>query len=253
MSHSHVHFFDVKFAEQYGVPEAIFLNYLRHHIEGNKANGINFHHGRTWSYNTYEALARIFPYFTVPQVKHLIKKLVDQKVIIKNKIRKSKSDHTNWYAFHDEDIFLPHLAVDKKESKYAICPIEETNLSDHEETNLSDLLNTIDIPIEERRAAAPRLALDDQFETFWKAYPRKEDKQDAKDAFKKLSPDKEMFGKMMAALENQKLDRERQKKKGENPTYWLYAVRWLKKRRWEDVIENKTDSVRKNLINQIEG
>ena len=55
--------FDCRLAEKYGVDEAIFLHNLYFWIvRKNEANGRHHHEGRTWTYNSMAAFARLFPF-----------------------------------------------------------------------------------------------------------------------------------------------------------------------------------------------
>ncbi len=72
----------------------------------------------------------------------------------------------------------------------------------------------------------------DVFARFWAAYPRGEDKQGAIAAWDELKPDDEMMLAMSRALVRQKASEEWQRGIG-----IPYAVRWLRRRRWEDEIK----------------
>ena len=69
------------------------------------------------------------------------------------------------------------------------------------------------------------------FERFWAAYPRGEDRQGAVAEWDSLRPDKETMLAMSCALVRQKASEEWQRGIG-----IPYAVRWLRRRRWEDEI-----------------
>ena len=69
------------------------------------------------------------------------------------------------------------------------------------------------------------------FARFWKAYPRKEDKQGAIAEWDKLKPDVELIREILTALERQKATEDWQRRIG-----IPYAVRWLRRRRWEDEV-----------------
>ena len=71
----------------------------------------------------------------------------------------------------------------------------------------------------------------EMFDRFWKAYPRKEDKQGAIAEWDKLKPDVELIREMLAALECQKASEAWQRNIG-----IPYAVRWLRRCRWEDEV-----------------
>lgn len=72
----------------------------------------------------------------------------------------------------------------------------------------------------------------DVFARFWAAYPRGEDKQGAIAAWDELRPDDETLQAMSRALVRQKASEEWQRGIG-----IPYAVRWLRRRRWEDEIK----------------
>lgn len=70
------------------------------------------------------------------------------------------------------------------------------------------------------------------FERFWAAYPRGEDRQGAVAEWDSLRPDRETMLAMSRALVRQKASEEWRRGIG-----IPYAVRWLRRRRWEDEIK----------------
>jgi len=112
---------DYDVAVKYGPDAAIFLEHLRGWIDYNKKHGQNFRDGRTWMYNTvcrkkfnnssFEAVGDIkvrsleesLPFWTANQIRYIVDKLVEQKVIITtDKYNKFKNDRKLWYAFANE-------------------------------------------------------------------------------------------------------------------------------------------------------
>lgn len=69
------------------------------------------------------------------------------------------------------------------------------------------------------------------FEEFWKVYPKKQDKQNALRAWKKLKPDAETQRKIMAAVRSQRDSPQWNKDGGQ---YIPLPSTWLNGRRWED-------------------
>ena len=65
------------------------------------------------------------------------------------------------------------------------------------------------------------------FDLFWKEYPKKVNKEYSKKLWLKLKPNKELFGKIIYALEGQK-------KTWDNPQYIPHPSTWLNGKRWED-------------------
>lgn len=73
------------------------------------------------------------------------------------------------------------------------------------------------------------------FDFFWKTYPRKVDKERARRAWNKLSPNSQMTDIIMQALVKQK-----QAGILLNDSYTPYPATWLNGRRWDDIIVPKT-------------
>jgi hypothetical protein len=86
-----------------------------------------------------------------------------------------------------------------------------------------------------RRSLEQLAAIDAHFERFWKHYPRGEDKQQAKDEWRKIKPDPDaaFTDRCIAVLERQKRS---DKWLEENGKFIVYAVRWIKRRKWEDEV-----------------
>lgn len=81
----------------------------------------------------------------------------------------------------------------------------------------------------ESKTKTERARLDDAFNRFWAAYPRKEDKQKAKKAFERLKPDEGLLETMLAGIERQKKSAQWTKDGGQfipHPTTWLNGCRW---------------------------
>lgn len=60
--------FNAELAKQYGVDGAIFLHCMAFWVAKNRANGRHYHEGRYWTYNTLEALSKLFPLLVTPPV-----------------------------------------------------------------------------------------------------------------------------------------------------------------------------------------
>lgn len=82
-------------------------------------------------------------------------------------------------------------------------------------------------------AKPPRLS-DKDFEAFWKEYPRKESKAQAKKAFAKVNAS---IDELLQALETQKQSDQWRRDGGQ---YIPYASTWLNQRRWEDEVPTQT-------------
>ena len=64
--------FNAELAKQYGVDGAIFLHCMAFWVAKNRANGRHYHEGRYWTYNTLEALSKLFPFWSRRQLERII-------------------------------------------------------------------------------------------------------------------------------------------------------------------------------------
>jgi uncharacterized protein YdaU (DUF1376 family) len=69
----------------------------------------------------------------------------------------------------------------------------------------------------------------DQFETFWKIYPKKVSKENAKKAWIKIKPNDDLIVKIIKAVNDQKLSEREQQ-------FIPHAATWLNNKRWEDEV-----------------
>ena len=115
------HSFDISLAEEYGIEEAILIHHLQHWISLNNRKGKNIINGKTWSYQTTQSIADHFPYLSSDKIRDILHKLENgqarrgkhkafEPVIIKGNFNKLKIDKTIWFAFIDEDRFLPNIS-----------------------------------------------------------------------------------------------------------------------------------------------
>ena len=89
------------------------------------------------------------------------------------------------------------------------------------------------------------------FEEFWKRYPRKKSKGQAKKAWLKIKPDEQLVALIFAKIEQAKKSGDWQK---EDDTYIPYPATWLNAQGWEDEhVERQDNSITAHnlrLINQ---
>lgn len=93
--------FNAELAQRHGVNGAIFLHAMAFWVAKNQANGRHFHEGRTWTYNTLDALAKLFPFWTRRQVERIVAKLKEDGVLLTGNFSPDKTDRTVWYALAD--------------------------------------------------------------------------------------------------------------------------------------------------------
>lgn len=115
--------FRIEDAIEYGVNEAILINNFRFWVAKNKANKKNFFDGRTWTYNSVEAFTVLFPFWTPHQIRHTIKSLKKQQVIITGNYSELKYDRTTWFAFKDEEKLLKNNSPICEKSQFDLSKI----------------------------------------------------------------------------------------------------------------------------------
>ena len=109
--------FNVELAQRHGVNGAIFLHAMAFWVAKNQANGRHFHKGRTWTYNSLEALTKLFPFWTRRQLERIIAKLKEEGALLTGNFSEDKTDRTVWYALPDPvlevyGLLLPPISQD---------------------------------------------------------------------------------------------------------------------------------------------
>lgn len=95
------HYFEAEIAQKFGILEAVLISHINFWLITNKANGRNFHDGEYWTYNSYRALAEIYPYAKETQIKYALTKLREKGVLKTGNYNKKPYDRTLWYTFTD--------------------------------------------------------------------------------------------------------------------------------------------------------
>jgi len=167
------HCFDVDLAKEYGVTEAILLANFEYWIAKNKANGVNYHDGYYWTYNSTKAFSELFPYLTQRQIQTALKNLRDAGILQTANYNQSKYDRTLWYAFTDKGLSILHKReMDETEKENGFTDESEpipNNKPDKKPDNKPN----------------KNQAADAYFDSLWSLYPRKEGKKQAMTAYKK--------------------------------------------------------------------
>jgi hypothetical protein len=104
---SWTHNFDEDVASEYGVSPAVMIAALQRWIRRNRANEKNLHDDRTWTYNSWRGWAELFPFWTADQVRRILEKLIELKILRVGNFNKTGFDRTTWYAFEDEEKWVP--------------------------------------------------------------------------------------------------------------------------------------------------
>lgn len=130
--------FDSDIAQIYGVDDAIMIWNFTHWIEHNAANGMHFHDGRYWTYNTVDSLTKIFPFWSKGQIRRILNSLEKQNVIITGNFNTFAYVRTMWYAFTDSFQQM-HLS---KSTNGNVENEKSNSISNNSKNNTEQIINT---------------------------------------------------------------------------------------------------------------
>lgn len=191
-------------------------------------------------------------------ISRLLKLLKDKNYISIELIYKSKSKEIEKRA-----IKLANVGIDKNVERYrqkcqegidknVFYPIDK-NVQENNINNINNTSINIIPPIIPHRRCIVDKKGNIQFDYFWKLYPRKEKKSNAKSWFEKNKISDELFSLIISKLELFKKTESWNKDDGK---YIPYAITWLNQKRWEDEIkleeskEEENERIRKELENE---
>ena len=112
-----IYSFDSGYAMAYGMNEALMINTFQWLIGEHEINGENYHDGRHWMCSTLAEFPLHFPFWTVDQVRYILKSLIKQKIIIVGCFNEAWSDRSSWYSFQDYEQFVVTHAEKRKPRK----------------------------------------------------------------------------------------------------------------------------------------
>ena len=245
--------FNADLAQRHGVNGAIFLHAMAFWVAKNQANGRHFHEGRTWTYNTLDALTKLFPFWTRRQVERIVAKLKDEGALLTGNFSQDKTDRTVWYALTDPVLEAYGLFVcptspdgdmgdsDDKKPPLPISPDGEMDFTKQgqpfhqtgkcNKETVTDQLDNIP-PIvpqggqtKKKKAKSIPIWKPERFEKFWAFYPRHEDRVSAVREWDRLKPSDQLIDEIARALLWQT----------KTPDWPVpYACRYLRNQRWTD-------------------
>lgn len=91
-------------AIEYGLNEAILIQYIAYWINENKNNNKNYFENRYWTYSTVSYIHEHIPYLSEKTIYRVLKKLENDGIIITGCYNKLRADRTKWYTLSDEVI-----------------------------------------------------------------------------------------------------------------------------------------------------
>ena len=178
------HSFNVEIASEYGIEEAILLNYFEFWIATNKANKSNFHDGKYWTYNSVASFEELFPYMSKKQIRTALNNIREKGLILTGNYNTSAYDRTLWYSLSDlaSSILLKgQIDLPKKanESDPGGKPIPVTNTVTLPVIN-TDKESILCLPLSDKEQKPKTKAckyksaeIASYFEIFWNEYPSK--------------------------------------------------------------------------------
>lgn len=153
-----VHHFYAEHAKKYGLEEAVLLYNIIYWIAHNAANGINYHDGRYWTFNTAAAFADLHPYWKdekngrTDKIQRIINSLVKQGAIIKGNYNATAYDRTSWYALSDElaESIAEMLGIEYAKMRNGFCknaaPIPDNKPTINKDVNTDATQKVADAP-----------------------------------------------------------------------------------------------------------
>ena len=134
---------------------------------------------------------------------------------------------TGWLKVSDTGISFPNFY------EHNGSTAKSRALGANRQKKYRDTTVTPDTSPEKRREDIKyKKEIDTRFDTFWEAYPKKQNKAKALKAWRKISPSPDDLERFLVALRVQKQSRDWLKQEGQ---FIPYASTWLNGERWEDV------------------
>lgn len=128
-----IHCFDDKIAKELGIEAACVLHNFAFWINKNIADNHNYFEGRYWTYNTREALSKLFPYMNSLKIYRVIGKLEEEGYILKGNFNKSRMDRTTWYALTEKCINMlvscGYTIIGYSDANYQKCKMQVENVN----------------------------------------------------------------------------------------------------------------------------
>ena len=146
---------------------ANLATWLRFNIDKENSEQRNIREGRCWSYNTIKDFQNYFDFWSVKNIRTIIKHCQEQGLIHIGNFNKHKYDKTSWYSLTDKALeYYPVL----KERFQAIStkPLENTDLP---ETAKAFARNGKPIPEEHTHSSNINITISDIVETYHEELP----------------------------------------------------------------------------------
>ena len=100
---------DSDLAVMIGGWEAVVLQQIHYWLEINREANRNFKDGHHWTFNTYEAWQKQFPWLSTKTIKRVITNLEKLNLLITDNFNALKIDRTKWYRINYEVLYSLEL------------------------------------------------------------------------------------------------------------------------------------------------
>ena len=148
------HKFNVSVAKDYGINCAIILGHFAFMYEVAKSHEQNYFDGASWVRLKAAAMANIYPYFTLRQIRFAIDKLVDAQLVLQSEYNIKRSDRTKWYTLTEKAKIIYNIEVKKvgyknvtnnsKQGYKIVTPGYKNVTSNNKEVNITCRYNNIE-------------------------------------------------------------------------------------------------------------
>ena len=222
-----------KLAKLIGLNEAIILQQIHYWIDNKNCKGVHVK-GRKWIYNTVSQWQEQFPFFSPSTIKRTMLELRNLGLIFVEQLSENGRDTTNYYSVNYEKLGSLEMGQSGQSREVNLNSLGGSNWSPPNRTETTT----------ETTKKKPRASLADgvnrNFETFWKAYPKKVGKDAASKAFAKRKPDDKLLGDILKAIEVQKTTEDWRKSDGK---FIPHPATWLNQGRWMDEVAGMTKAI----------
>lgn len=221
------HMFDTEIATRYGVNAAVLFQNIAFWCNHSRANGTNYHDGLYWTYNSVKAFQELFPYLGKSQISSALQKLLDEGLIVKGNYNKVAYDRTAWYAVTElgDTMFRKPINANVENQQMDLSKIGNGNSENREPIPYINPDKKQDINTKRKRAESAILS---GFDDFWSVYPKKDAKQAAIKAWKKLNPDDDLKQAIISGVQRDIAGRwkDAERRYIPNPATYLNGGRW---------------------------
>lgn len=124
------HMFSSAAAQRVGVNAAVLLHHIATWCEHNAHNKANYRDGRYWTYNSYAAFEKMFPYLSYKQIRTALGTLEKEGLVVTATYNDRAYDKTKWYSVTSDglalDGYVDERWADQQDEEPTLCPPGQT-------------------------------------------------------------------------------------------------------------------------------